>query len=97
MRCASPDLRGESADFLRLADQVLVDGAQGFDVDEQNGERSTFPVALANGEALCPHFYVGVLSPIVHTILVPLAHHTALARGTDVDKPRHLAKSVTGE
>jgi glucosamine--fructose-6-phosphate aminotransferase (isomerizing) len=39
-----------------------------------------------------------VLSTIVYTIpLQLLAHHTALARGTDVDKPRHLAKSVTGE
>jgi glucosamine 6-phosphate synthetase-like amidotransferase/phosphosugar isomerase protein len=26
-----------------------------------------------------------------------LAYHTALARGTDVDKPRNLAKSVTVE
>ena len=41
---------------------------------------------------------VGVLSPIVHTIPVQLlAYHTALARGTDVDKPRNLAKSVTVE
>ncbi|MFL6592264.1 MAG: glutamine--fructose-6-phosphate transaminase (isomerizing) [Luteimonas sp.] len=42
--------------------------------------------------------HVGVLSPIVHTIPVQLlAYHTALARGTDVDKPRNLAKSVTVE
>ena len=41
---------------------------------------------------------IGVLSPIVHTIPVQmLAYHTALARGTDVDKPRNLAKSVTVE
>ena len=41
---------------------------------------------------------VGILSPIVHTIPVQLlAYHTALARGTDVDKPRNLAKSVTVE
>ncbi|MCA7024825.1 MULTISPECIES: glutamine--fructose-6-phosphate transaminase (isomerizing) [Stenotrophomonas] len=40
----------------------------------------------------------GVLSPVVHTIPVQLlAYHTALARGTDVDKPRNLAKSVTVE
>ena len=40
----------------------------------------------------------GDLSPILH--IVPpqlLAYHTALARGTDVDKPRNLAKSVTVE
>ena len=42
--------------------------------------------------------HVGVLSPIVHTIPVQLlAYHAALARGTDVDKPRNLAKSVTVE
>ncbi|QNH22771.1 glutamine--fructose-6-phosphate transaminase (isomerizing) [Xanthomonas sp. GW] len=40
----------------------------------------------------------GLLSPVVHTIPVQLlAYHTALARGTDVDKPRNLAKSVTVE
>jgi len=40
----------------------------------------------------------GLLSPILHTIpLQLLAYHTALARGTDVDKPRNLAKSVTVE
>ncbi len=42
--------------------------------------------------------HAGVLSPVIHTIPVQLlAYHTALARGTDVDKPRNLAKSVTVE
>nr|MBP6346550.1 SIS domain-containing protein [Neisseriaceae bacterium] len=42
--------------------------------------------------------HVGVLSPIVHVVPVQLlSYHTALARGTDVDKPRNLAKSVTVE
>ena len=42
--------------------------------------------------------HVGVMSPVVHTIAVQmLAYHVALARGTDVDKPRNLAKSVTVE
>ena len=42
--------------------------------------------------------HAGVLSPVVHTLPVQLlAYHTALARGTDVDKPRNLAKSVTVE
>jgi len=42
--------------------------------------------------------HAGVLSPVVHTIPVQLlAYHVALARGTDVDKPRNLAKSVTVE
>ncbi|MGE5097164.1 MAG: glutamine--fructose-6-phosphate transaminase (isomerizing) [Betaproteobacteria bacterium] len=42
--------------------------------------------------------HVGLLSPIVHAVPVQLlAYHTALRRGTDVDKPRNLAKSVTVE
>jgi len=42
--------------------------------------------------------HAGVLSPIIHAIPVQLlAYHTALLRGTDVDKPRNLAKSVTVE
>jgi len=40
----------------------------------------------------------GALSPILHTLpLQLLAYHTAVKRGTDVDKPRNLAKSVTVE
>ncbi|HTL75394.1 MAG TPA: glutamine--fructose-6-phosphate transaminase (isomerizing) [Casimicrobiaceae bacterium] len=40
----------------------------------------------------------GPLSPIVHVVpLQLLAYHTAVLRGTDVDKPRNLAKSVTVE
>ena len=44
-----------------------------------------------------PEHY-GLLSPILHVVpLQLLAYHTALVRGTDVDKPRNLAKSVTVE
>jgi glucosamine--fructose-6-phosphate aminotransferase (isomerizing) len=40
----------------------------------------------------------GVLSPILHTVtLQMLSYHAALQKGTDVDKPRNLAKSVTVE
>ncbi|MCB6182578.1 glutamine--fructose-6-phosphate transaminase (isomerizing) [Leeia sp. TBRC 13508] len=42
--------------------------------------------------------HVGVLSPVLHAIPVQLlAYHAALQKGTDVDKPRNLAKSVTVE
>jgi glucosamine--fructose-6-phosphate aminotransferase (isomerizing) len=56
---------------------------------------------IASSEGLhvirMPEHY-GKLSPILHVIpLQLLAYHTALARGTDVDKPRNLAKSVTVE
>lgn len=42
--------------------------------------------------------HAGLLSPILHTIpLQMLAYHVALEKGTDVDKPRNLAKAVTVE
>ncbi|MGE5384557.1 MAG: glutamine--fructose-6-phosphate transaminase (isomerizing) [Betaproteobacteria bacterium] len=44
-----------------------------------------------------PEHY-GQLSPILHVVpLQLLSYHTALVKGTDVDKPRNLAKSVTVE
>jgi glucosamine--fructose-6-phosphate aminotransferase (isomerizing) len=56
---------------------------------------------IENGEGLhvirMPEHY-GALSPMLHVVpLQLLAYHTACARGTDVDKPRNLAKSVTVE
>ena len=54
---------------------------------------SAFPMAVIR----LPENY-GDLSPVLHVVpLQLLAYHTALARGTDVDKPRNLAKSVTTE
>jgi glucosamine--fructose-6-phosphate aminotransferase (isomerizing) len=44
-----------------------------------------------------PEHY-GMLSPVLHVVpLQLLAYHAALVIGTDVDKPRNLAKSVTVE
>ncbi len=56
---------------------------------------------IVNGDGIhvirMPEHY-GMLSPILHVVpLQLLAYHTACARGTDVDKPRNLAKSVTVE
>jgi glucosamine--fructose-6-phosphate aminotransferase (isomerizing) len=56
---------------------------------------------IESGEGLhvirMPEHY-GELSPLLHVVpLQLLAYHTACARGTDVDKPRNLAKSVTVE
>jgi len=54
------------------------------------------PAPAVNVIRLPEHY--GLLSPILHVVpLQLLAYHTALARGTDVDKPRNLAKSVTVE
>jgi glutamine---fructose-6-phosphate transaminase (isomerizing) len=74
------------------------------EVRARGGELYVFADAdtkLASSEGVhvirMPENY-GLLSPILHTIpLQLLAYHTACARGTDVDKPRNLAKSVTVE
>jgi glutamine---fructose-6-phosphate transaminase (isomerizing) len=42
----------------------------------------------------CPE----VIKQIVYTVALQLlAYHVAVQKGTDVDKPRNLAKSVTVE
>ena len=74
------------------------------EVRARGGELYVFADAdtkLASSEGVhvirMPENY-GLLSPILHTIpLQLLAYHTGCARGTDVDKPRNLAKSVTVE
>jgi glucosamine--fructose-6-phosphate aminotransferase (isomerizing) len=74
------------------------------EVRARGGELFVFADAgtfIESGEGLhvirLPEHY-GPLSPILHVVpLQLLAYHTASARGTDVDKPRNLAKSVTVE
>ena len=74
------------------------------EVRARGGELYVFADAdtrIVNDEGLhvirMPEHY-GMLSPILHVVpLQLLAYHTACARGTDVDKPRNLAKSVTVE
>jgi glutamine---fructose-6-phosphate transaminase (isomerizing) len=74
------------------------------EVRARGGELFVFADAdtrIDSGEGLhvirMPEHY-GALSPILHVVpLQLLAYHTACARGTDVDKPRNLAKSVTVE
>ena len=74
------------------------------EVRARGGELFVFADAdshISEGEGLhvirLPEHY-GVLSPILHVVpLQLLAYHTARVRGTDVDKPRNLAKSVTVE
>ncbi|MGF6595367.1 glucosamine--fructose-6-phosphate aminotransferase (isomerizing) [Paraburkholderia sp. GAS448] len=42
--------------------------------------------------------WFGPLSPVLHVVALQLlAYHVACLRGTDIDKPRNLAKSVTVE
>ncbi|MCX4150060.1 MULTISPECIES: glutamine--fructose-6-phosphate transaminase (isomerizing) [Paraburkholderia] len=74
------------------------------EVRARGGELYVFADAdtrIVNDEGLhvirMPENY-GLLSPILHVVpLQLLAYHTACVRGTDVDKPRNLAKSVTVE
>jgi glucosamine--fructose-6-phosphate aminotransferase (isomerizing) len=74
------------------------------EVRARGGELYVFADAdtrIVNDEGLhvirMPEHY-GPLSPILHAVALQLlAYHTACARGTDVDKPRNLAKSVTVE
>ena len=74
------------------------------EVRARGGELFVFADAdtrIETGEGLhvirMPEHY-GALSPLLHVVpLQLLAYHTACARGTDVDKPRNLAKSVTVE
>jgi len=55
-------------------------------------------IKLPGGLIKLPGGHNGPLSPILHTVpLQLLAYHAALQKGTDVDKPRNLAKSVTVE
>ena len=71
--------------------------ARGGPEDAVVGEGDTEAYRLADDVIEVPEV-AEYLQPIVSVIpLQLLAYHIALARGCDVDKPRHLAKSVTVE
>ena len=74
------------------------------EVSARGGELYVFadadsPIESSPGVHVIPMIeHAGHLSPILHTVpLQLLAYHAALVKGTDVDKPRNLAKSVTVE
>jgi glucosamine--fructose-6-phosphate aminotransferase (isomerizing) len=67
--------------------QLYVFADQGVEIEESD---TLHVISLTD--------HAGLLSPILHVVpLQLLAYHAALHRGTDVDKPRNLAKSVTVE
>ncbi|WP_018948312.1 glutamine--fructose-6-phosphate transaminase (isomerizing) [Thioalkalivibrio sp. ALMg11] len=77
--------------------EVRARGGQLIVIGESNAARALAPedtwVGLPQNEALSPW-----LAPILFTVpLQLLAYHTAVLKGTDVDQPRNLAKSVTVE
>ena len=74
----------------------LAIGCQGLQPAVADGDTRILSSTGINVIKLPEHY--GLLSPILHVVpLQLLAYHTALARGSDVDKPRNLAKSVTVE
>jgi glucosamine--fructose-6-phosphate aminotransferase (isomerizing) len=77
-------------------------------VEEVKARRGKMVVVGPKGSAELEHlsdYYIGLdfdglpnLSPLyVNVALQFLAYHIALLKGTDIDKPRNLAKSVTVE
>jgi len=74
------------------------------EVRARGGELYVFADAdSVMGESTALHIirlpeHYGLLSPVLHVApLQLLAYHVALVKGTDIDKPRNLAKSVTVE
>lgn len=75
------------------------------EVAARGGELIIFADANANIEPsdhqhviTMPHCESSALAPIIYTLpLQLLAYHVAVIKGTDVDQPRNLAKSVTVE
>ena len=66
---------------------ILISDKQGL---AEAGERAWATIEVPEVDAL--------LAPLVYALPVQLlAYHTAVAKGTDVDQPRNLAKSVTVE
>ena len=87
---------GSGQAVRRVEDASLLIGQGQFTDDMADAD-----TRIESGEGLhvirMPEHY-GELSPLLHVVpLQLLAYHTACARGTDVDKPRNLAKSVTVE
>ena len=73
--------------MARKGKVVLISDAQGL---EEAGEGAWVTVEMPT--------IPDVVAPIVYAIPAQLlAYHTAVAKGTDVDQPRNLAKSVTVE
>ena len=83
---------------LDAAVDVTVRGSTGYYCGGMNKLATVRIKGSAGVHVIRMPEHYGVLSPILHVVpLQLLSYHTACARGTDVDKPRNLAKSVTVE
>ena len=79
--------RGVMKSVARHGQVLLISDAAGI---AAAGDGITASLALPTGG--------GVFQPILYAVPMQyLAYHTAVAKGTDVDQPRNLAKSVTVE
>lgn len=75
--------------------EAVARGAKVFLITDQHGQSQLAPHVKWSIVMRDVHPYV---SPIVYAIPVQLlAYHVAVLKGTDVDQPRNLAKSVTVE
>ena len=83
---------GQKAAILAQVGQIYLDAVGQFCIGANSFERDAYTEMMAMPAA-------GSLNhPLIYTIpLQLLAYHVAVLKGTDVDQPRNLAKSVTVE
>ncbi|NQV98368.1 MAG: glutamine--fructose-6-phosphate transaminase (isomerizing) [Rhodospirillales bacterium] len=76
-------------------EQVMARGGRLIFISDKNGVAR---IDDANAETITLPAVDAFVAPILYTIPVQLlAYHVAVIKGTDVDQPRNLAKSVTVE
>jgi len=75
--------------------EVLARNGKVILITDEKGKKSTDKEAL---QTITMPSYDSIFSPIIYAIPAQLlAYHVAVYKGTDVDQPRNLAKSVTVE
>ncbi|HSL93765.1 MAG TPA: SIS domain-containing protein, partial [Bacillota bacterium] len=81
----------------KMLSNVEVVNARGGDTIAISNCHREITAQAAQAEFRLPEVNA-LLSPLVSAVALQLiAYYAAVARGTDVDKPRNLAKSVTVE
>ena len=76
-------------------EEVLSRGAKIIFISDKKGNKKINNKKITT---ICLPESHEIISPILYSIPVQLiAYHTAVLKGTDVDQPRNLAKSVTVE
>jgi glucosamine--fructose-6-phosphate aminotransferase (isomerizing) len=94
---ATIGLCGNQQTFKKMVSNLEEVKARGGKILAIASEGSTELEAIADDILLLPNA-IDLLAPIPYSIACQLlAYHVALTRGTDIDQPRNLAKSVTVE